>query len=229
MINFKKYIDNHFKPLDVIGTTSFGVTARAIWMNTWGRKKVLSWFSPYWRRANCSTHTAITCLGKDGRKWLMEMDNTKSCKRFVSEDLKSVLLPEEFELIEHSLKSNYHEINVFSGIKLTKPEDYYTDNIYNPHVCWIGRYPYIDYDRIQKGNEWLFDKYREGVPYDYVDIIALWNIGKRIDILGSSNVYVCSELVQRCYEAVGLLTYSEIPMTPQEWQEHKMMTEVVII
>ncbi len=227
MIDFERYMTTNFRPLDVIGTTSFGPIAREIWRNTWGKKSILSWFTGYAKRANYSTHTAITCVGKDGRPWLMEMDMTKKRKRYISRDLKNVLLPEEYLYVKHSCSDKFKEVNVFSGVIRSEPSKYFTDNIKSAHVCWIGRCQQLDRYQMDRGNEWLFEKHREGVPYDYLDIIALWDIAKKMKILGSSNIYVCSELVQRCYEHINILPKQIAPMTPMDWELDKRFKEVI--
>lgn len=223
MIDLKKYFEVDFKPLDVIGTTSFGVVPRQIWRNTWGRGKRLSLFYPYSKRASNSTHTAITCMGNDGRKWIMEMDNTIPRKRYISESLKKVILPEEYEFVQPSLKKGFKEVTIFSGVKLTYPHAYFTNNIRHAHACWIGRYEEMSDDMAKRGNEWLFDKYREGVPYDYFDILALWKWTKCLKVLGLSTIYICSELVQRCFEHLNIIQYSVAPVTPKQWQENPIL------
>lgn len=222
-----QYFQQNFKPLDIIGTTSAGIVAKKIWTKTWGRGKPLVALYPYFRRKNQSTHSAITCLGKDGRRWLMEMDLTKKQKRYVSEDLIEILLPEEYEEIKQTSVKRYDVFYVLSGIKLTDPQKYLTDNLNKPHICWIGRYEGIKQEDLIVGNEWLFDKCRNGVPYDYADIIALWGIIKKVKFWGIPNLYICSELIQRCYETIGLINKSIIPMTPQQWQENKMLKTII--
>ena len=155
------------------------------------------------------------------------MDNTHSQKRYVTTDLRDVLLPEEYKRVEHSLKNYFHEVNIFSGLKLTDPEEYYTNNIRAPHVCWIGRCDLIGKDKRNRGNEWLYDKYWKGVPYDYFDLIALWTLTKKLKIYGTDNIFICSELIQRLFEYLDLLEYSIFPITPQEWQESSIMKTII--
>ena len=227
MIDFEKYINSNFMPLDVIGTTNFSPIAKAIWRYTWGSKlPFLSWFTSYKKRSMLPTHTAITCVGKDGRPWLMEMDMTKCRVRYISEEMQNILTSEEYDLVKHSLGGMFVKKYVFSGITKSSPEKYYTKNIKQAHVCNIQRSMILDRIQMGKGNEWLFEKYREGVPYDFNDIIALSGLSKKIKILGSSNIFVCSELVQRCYESIGVLPRNGIPMTPKDWCNNKLMKEV---
>jgi hypothetical protein len=42
MINLQQYIENDFIPLDILGTTSYGIVARAIWRNTWAKDNYLN-------------------------------------------------------------------------------------------------------------------------------------------------------------------------------------------
>lgn len=219
MIDFKSYMEKHFQPLDIIGTTSYGPIAREIWRNTWAKGKLSAMFIWYKHRANLSTHTAITCLGRNGKKWIMEMDNTQKQKRYISTDLKNMIDPEEYKLVEHSLSGSFREVNIFSGVILSKSEKYYAENICSPHICWIGRFPQLTDPIIKNGNEWLFERFREGVSYDYLDILAQWKLTETWKILGSSNIYICSELVQRCFEHCGILAKQDAPMTPMNWQK----------
>jgi hypothetical protein len=227
MVNLQKYIENDFIPLDILGITSYGIVARAIWRNTWAKGNPLSIFYPYSKRLTLSTHTAVACIGSDGRKWLMEMDNSRCRLRYIARDGKNLLLPEEYDGVDPSQKKHFQKIRIFSGLKRTDPVEYVTDKSKSAHVCWIGRYSILDKESIRDGNEWLFDKYREGVPYDYYDLLALWKWTRKLRVFGNSSVYVCSELAQRCYEHINALEYSVTPMTPMDWQKSALMTSVV--
>lgn len=228
MIDLCRYFEKDFASLDVIGTTSFGAIPKAIWRYTWGKQFRFPWIKSYMFRANQSTHTAITCVGRNGKKWIVEMDNTSPQNRYVSIELGQILLPEEYDQVKHSLSDKFQEVRIFSGVKLTNPEKYFSKNIRNPHACWIGRYPFFDEEQKICGNEWLFEKVRSGVKYDYMDIPGLMAMAKnKKGVIGSTDVYVCSELVQKCYEHIGILRKTPIPMTPQDWQCFNIMRKVV--
>ena len=230
MINFEKYIEEQFQPLDVIGTTNFSPIAREIWRNTWERGNPLALFKWYPKRKNLSTHTAVTFLGKDGQRWLLEMTNTKYVFRFVNIENGRMLLPQEWVALKDGEQSMYRKVKILSGLKLSKPEKYFADNERRAHVCCIRRYINIDQKSMAIGNEWLYKRYKEGVPYDYNDIIALWNFAEKlgINILGSQDIYVCSELPQKLFEYLGILEHSYIPMTPMQWQKSILMSEVKV-
>ena len=223
MIDFKHYMNNQAQALDLIGTTSYGFLARAIWRSTWNKGR-LAWFKPYHKRAHLSTHTAMVCIGKDGRKWIIEMDMTRWQPRYVSKDRKEIFGPED--LYDIAGRKDLDTIRVFSGVKLTKPEEYFTDKIRDPHVCWIGRFPGFNDYTLNKGNEWLFETYREGVPYDLADILGEWVVTKKLKISGSSNVYICSELAQRCFEHICVLQKTITTMDPRDWQEFPFVVTV---
>lgn len=226
MNTFERYINSAFRPLDIVGTTSYGIIPRAIWRMTWGRKRRIRWFLPYRFRAMHSTHIAVASIGRNGQPWLIEMDGGKFRTRYVSRELGQMVTPDEFSILEHSCKDLFEKVKIFSGVSLTEPQKYMTRRIRAAHVCWIGRMPSLAEKQLSSGNEWLYDKYRHGVPYDYADLIALWNISKSLQVIGSDNIYVCSELPQKCFEHIGVFRKSIIPMTPMDWQINKKIKRV---
>ena len=161
MVDFKRYLETCFRPLDVIGTTSYGPLARAIWRNTWARRRPFAFIFGCWYRgrAGLATHNAITCVNNCGKPCLMEMDTSQRQKRYVGKTIESVLLPEEYAKVEHSCSNLYDAVEVYSGVYLTSPEKYFATTIRDNHVCWIGRCPSLKDGLLQKGNNWLFDKY----------------------------------------------------------------------
>jgi len=230
MINFEKYIDEKFQPLDVIGTTNLSFIAREIWRNTWERGNPLALFKWYPKRKNLSTHTAVTFLGLDGRKWLLEMTNTGSRVRFVNTENGRIILPQEYVALKDGEQSMYKKVKILSGLKMSQPDKYFADNENRAHVCCIKRYINIDKTDVGRGNEWLYKKYKFGVQYDYRDIVALWDFAEKlgINVIGSKDIYVCSELPQKLFEFLGILQESFIPMTPMDWQRLKIMQEVKV-
>lgn len=219
LIDFRKYIEERFKPLTIIGTTSFGPVDRIIWHNTWAQNDPFWWFRWYRSRAMKATHIAVTAIGLDSRKWIFEMDMTKRIVRYVSDD-GDIKLPEEYEAMHYDMKLRYREVFIFSGLERHDPSKYYADNIYSAHVCWIGEYTRFDSGNLDDGNEWLFDKYRNGVPYNYADILLHWDFARKIgiNVMGSPEIYICSEMPQRLFEHLGVFQISNHVMTPMEWQ-----------
>jgi hypothetical protein len=220
MIDFQKYLVHRIRPLDIIGTTSFGVLPMVIHRNTWGG------IGLYKKRAMLSTHTAITAIGKDGRYWIIEMDATKKKDIYISADGKKIIGEEEYHN-NADMRGKWTKTHIISGVKLTDPREYITNNIRDPHVCWIGEAP-LTPKQIKDGNEYLFDIYHHGRRYDYADVAGLWKVLSALHITGSPEELICSELAQRVYEHIGYFKHRVKPMTPRQWQISRKMKEVVV-
>ena len=227
MIDFEKYITTHFQPLDIVGTTSFGPLARIIWRNTWARNDPFFWLKWYRLRSMLSTHIDVTCIGEDGKAGIMGMDRSAMQVRYLSLEREGEMWTER-EFRSRILSGPFRRVEVYSGIRRREPSIYFTTNVRHAHVCWIGRYPGLTIKQLRAGNEWLFETHRQGVPYDYWDILSMWQVLDRFDFKGSNRAFICSEYPQRCYEKLGILRYKRAPMTPKEWQQSPLMKEVKV-
>jgi hypothetical protein len=226
IVDLKEYVEKTFCPLDIFGTTDFHPVARIIWKETWYRGK-WNWFLvPYKKRAHLSTHIAVAVLGKDGRKWIMEMDHTKLRDRYVSTDGSNCILSqEEWVCFSEKDRKSFRKIQVTSGLILSPLEKYMTTNPKDAHVCWVGRSLGIRNGQMRnRANELMFEYYRMGVNYDYKDLFSFPSFLQKAKIHGSEDVLICSELPQRIFQHLGILNNIEKPMSPMDWQVDRKIT-----
>lgn len=224
-VDLTNYMLNSFQPLDIFGTTDYNPLARIIWKETWYKGKWYWFLIPYVKRAHLCTHIAVSVIGKDKRKWLMEMDVTKMRTRYLKEVDGSIIAPEEWTLLDDGDKCAYKEIQVPSGLLLSEFNKYMPEKIRDRHITWIGR-PYgLKTDALRmEANEKMFDLYRKGVEYDYMDLMSFTSLASKYQMHGSKDVFICSELPQRVFEHLGIMPASEQPMSPMQWQLNRNFT-----
>lgn len=223
MINLKKYFRKDAAIGDICTTTNIGLLPRIIYSQTWKRKNRK--FLRYSQRAHLGTHVAIV-IKYQGKWCFVEMDATKTQPRYVSKKNKCILTPEEYKQVKHAIGKNCERYSIISGVKITPWRKYNPDNIYSPHICFIGRHPGVK-EFEKEINKWYIDKYRYGVPYDFPDLFTFLKWNKKVGIVGRKSNYICSELPEAALKAFCIRTrdYSK-PWSPMEWQTDKELITV---
>lgn len=224
-VDFPHYLINHFKPMDILGTTDYNPLARLIWKETWFKGKWWWWLVPYVKRMHLCTHIAVMVLGKDKYKWVMEMDVSKLRNRYIKDADGSILSPMEYIALSKGDRCGYRLLRVNSGLILSPIEKYMPVNKKDRHITWIGS-PYglgTDEKRFE-ANEKMFELYRKGVEYDYLDLLSFTSLTKKLKIGGTDDAFICSELPQRVFEQMGILPPAVAPMSPMQWQNDRRFT-----
>ena len=228
IVDLKSYVEQEFQPLDILGTTSYSALARIIWSQTWRKGKWFNFFIPYHKRAHLSTHIAVTVLGKDGRKWIMEMDHTSLQDRYLNELEKTLIDETDWICLSPEDQALYRKVKINTGLMLRPFEKYITENIKNEHVCWIGRSLGIqDSAGMHAANELMFKYYRVGVEYDYKDLFSFPKFLHKFKLHGTEEAFICSELPQRVFQKLGIIRNVERVMSPMDWQIDRTITRTI--
>lgn len=228
IVDLKGYVEKDFQPLDILGTTSYSALARIIWSQTWRKGKWFNWFIPYIQRAHLSTHIAVTVLGRDGRKWIMEMDGTSLQDRYLNE-LDNVLIDKlDWDCLSPEDQALYRKVKINTGLMLRPFEKYITENVKNDHVCWIGRSLGIQDEAVlHAANELMFMYYHAGVEYDYKDLFSFPKFLKKLKLHGTEEVFICSELPQRVFQQLGIIRNVSQAMSPMDWQINRTISRTI--
>jgi len=228
IVDLKSYVEQEFQPLDILGTTSYSAIARIIWSQTWRKGKWFNFLIPYHKRAHLSTHIAVTVLGKDGRKWIMEMDYTSLQDRYINESECSIIDKIDWECLSPKDQALYKNVKINTGLMLRPFEKYITENVKNDHVCWIGRPRRIQKESVlYAANELMFIYYRAGVDYDYKDLFSFPKFLQKLKLHGTEDAFICSELPQRVFQQLGIIRDVERVMSPMDWQIDRTITRTI--
>jgi len=225
IVDLKDYLERAFCPMDILGTTSFSPLARIIWSQTWRKGKWFNWFLPYSQRVHLSTHIAVAVLGKDGRKWIMEMDETSLQDRYINELEGKLIDKLDWDCLSPEDQLLYKKVKINTGCMLRPFEKYMTENVKDDHVCWIGRSLGLHDEHIRHAaNELMFMYYHGGVEYDYKDLFSFPKFLKKLKLHGKEDVFICSELPQRVFQQLGIIKNVEQAMSPMDWQVNRTIT-----